>query len=137
MSPASKPKVTVAPEMSNVAVGVHDPVVASWANGRVPLRSASVKFVLSIDTTPEATLEVLDRLAPGFAEAMRTESLKSTPMAMLSRAVSGVRGKTLIINLPGSPKAARECLQVILPVIPHAVEVLKGEVTDCAVNRAI
>ncbi len=84
------------------------------------------------DVTPEATLSVVDRVVPGFAEAMRAESLKKTPMAMLSRAVVGTRGRCLIINLPGSPKAARECLEVILPALPHALETLKGEAGDCA-----
>ncbi|MCL0069630.1 MogA/MoaB family molybdenum cofactor biosynthesis protein, partial [Dehalococcoidia bacterium] len=74
------------------------------------------------DVTPEATLAVVERLAPGFSEAMRLESLKKTPMGMLSRGVSGIRGKTLIVNLPGSPKAVRECLEVILPTLPHAIE---------------
>ncbi|MDY7019429.1 MAG: molybdopterin adenylyltransferase [Chloroflexota bacterium] len=83
------------------------------------------------DVTPEATLVVVDRIAPGFAEAMRLESLKKTPMAMLSRAVAGTRGKCLIINLPGSPRAVRECLEAILPVLPHAVETLKGEASEC------
>ncbi|NWF77090.1 MAG: molybdopterin adenylyltransferase [Chloroflexi bacterium] len=84
------------------------------------------------DVTPEATLAVVDRIVPGFAEAMRAESLKKTPMAMLSRAVVGTRGKCLIINLPGSPKAVRECLEVILPALPHAVETLKGQAGECA-----
>ena len=83
------------------------------------------------DVTPEATLAVVDRIVPGFAEAMRAESLKKTPHAMLSRAVAGTRGKCLIINLPGSPKAVRECLQVILPALPHAVETLKGQAGEC------
>ena len=83
------------------------------------------------DVTPEATLAVLERLASGFAEVMRAESLKVTPMGMLSRAVAGVRKSTLIINLPGSPKAVKECLQAILPAIPHAIEVLKGDVAEC------
>ena len=83
------------------------------------------------DVTPEATLDVVERLAPGFTEAMRAESLKFTPLAMLSRAVAGVCRNTLIINLPGSPKAVRECLGVILPAIPHAIEILKGEVGEC------
>jgi molybdenum cofactor synthesis domain-containing protein len=78
------------------------------------------------DVTPEATLSVIDRVVPGFTEAMRGESLKKTPHAMLSRAVAGIRGKCLIINLPGSPGAVRECLEVILPALPHAVETLKG-----------
>lgn len=79
------------------------------------------------DVTPEATSLVLDRQAPGLAEAMRQESRKVTPHAMLSRAVTGMRGKVLIINLPGSPKAAVENLQVVLPVLAHAVELLKEE----------
>jgi len=83
------------------------------------------------DVTPEATLAVVDRIVPGFAEAMRAESIKKTPHAMLSRAVVGTRGKCLIINLPGSPKAVRECLQVILPALPHAVETLKDEAGEC------
>ena len=77
------------------------------------------------DITPEATLAVIERQAPGLAEAMRMESLKITPHAMLSRAVCGIRQRTLVINLPGSPKAAVENLQTILPVIQHAVELLQ------------
>jgi molybdenum cofactor synthesis domain-containing protein len=83
------------------------------------------------DVTPEATLSVVDRIVPGMAEAMRAESLKETPHAMLSRAVVGTRGKCLIVNLPGSPKAVRECLEVILPALPHAVETLKGQAGEC------
>ena len=83
------------------------------------------------DVTPEATLMVVDRIVPGFAEAMRLESLKQTPMAMLSRAVVGTRGKCLIINLPGSPRAVRECLEAISAALPHAVETLKGEANEC------
>ena len=82
------------------------------------------------DVTPEATLAVIDKSVPGFAEAMRVKSLEKTPMAVLSRATAGVRGKCLIINLPGSPKAVRECLEVVLLAIPHAVEIIKGEVTE-------
>lgn len=84
------------------------------------------------DVTPEATLDVVERIAPGFAEAMRAESLKKTPTAILSRGVAGIRGESLIINLPGSPKAVRQCLEVILPALPHAMEVLKGEAVECA-----
>ena len=79
------------------------------------------------DVTPEATSLVIDRQAPGLAEAMRLESMKVTPHAMLSRAVAGIRGRVLIINLPGSPKAAVENLQVVLPVLAHAVELLKED----------
>ncbi len=82
------------------------------------------------DVTPEATLDVIDRTIPGFSEAMRAKSLEKTPHGMLSREVCGTRNKTLIINLPGSPKAVRECLPVILPALPHAVEVIKGEAVE-------
>jgi molybdenum cofactor synthesis domain-containing protein len=76
------------------------------------------------DVTPEATRSVLQREAPGIAEAMRAESLRHTPFGMLSRGLAGTRGHTLIVNLPGSPKAVRECLTVILPVLPHAINLL-------------
>ncbi|MBT3336730.1 MAG: MogA/MoaB family molybdenum cofactor biosynthesis protein [Anaerolineae bacterium] len=79
------------------------------------------------DITPEATRFVVDKLAPGLAEAMRAESLKVTPHAMLSRSIAGIRGRVLIINLPGSPKAARENLQVILPVLGHAIQLLRDD----------
>jgi molybdopterin adenylyltransferase len=78
------------------------------------------------DVTPEATLAVVERVVPGLAEAMRQESLKKTPFAMLSRGVAGIIGRTLIINMPGSPKAVRECFAVIAPVLAHAVHVLAG-----------
>jgi molybdopterin adenylyltransferase len=90
----------------------------------------------SRDVTPEATLAVVDRIVPGFAEAMRANSLRNTPHAMLSRAVVGTRGKCLIINLPGSPKAVRECLQVIVPVLPHAVDTIKGRAGECGIQEA-
>src|SRR6266581_4801342 len=76
------------------------------------------------DTTPEATRAVIDREAPGIAEAMRAASLHHTPFGMLSRGIAGMRGRTLIINLPGSPKAVKECLEYVLPVLPHAVNLL-------------
>ena len=84
------------------------------------------------DITPEATLAVAHRNAPGIAEAMRVASLAITPRAMLSRAASVIRGKTLIINLPGSPKACMECMDVFLDTIPHAMGLLRGAVEDCA-----
>jgi len=84
------------------------------------------------DVTPDATLAVIDKQVPGFAEAMRAESLKKTPHAMISRAVVGIRGTSLIVNLPGSPKSVRENLSVILPALPHALSKLKGDPADCA-----
>ena len=84
------------------------------------------------DGTPEATLAVIDRQVPGIPEAIRAASLTITKRAMLSRAVAGIRGRTLIINLPGSPKAALECLAVVLEVLPHALATLTGRSGDCA-----
>src|SRR5512145_1267067 len=78
------------------------------------------------DNTPEATARVIEREAPGIAETIRAESLKATPMAMLSRGLSGVRAGTLIINLPGSPKAVKEGFAIIAPVLPHALDLLAG-----------
>lgn len=83
------------------------------------------------DVTPDATKEVIQYEIPGIAEAMRAASLKKTPHAMMSRAVAGVRGETLIVNLPGSPKAARETLSSIIPVLPHAIEKIKGGTEEC------
>ncbi len=79
------------------------------------------------DVTPEATAAVIERPVPGIAEAIRMETLKKTPMSMISRSVAGVRGHCLIINLPGSPKAVLECMEIVLPVIPHALDLLKGQ----------
>ncbi len=78
------------------------------------------------DTTPEATEAVVERRAPGIAEAMRVKSLAQTPRAMLSRGSAGLRGRTLVVNLPGSPRGAGECLRVILPVLNHAVAMIAG-----------
>jgi len=100
-----------------------------WADsGRfdIILTTGGTGFALR-DVTPEATRAVIQRNAPGLAETMRAESLKKTPHAMLSRAVTGIRGKTLIVNLPGSPKGAVENLQTIMPVLPHAVQLLKDD----------
>ncbi len=106
--------------------------LAQWADG------GEVDVILTTggtglsqrDVTPEATLSILEKVVPGFGEAMRAGTLKATPMAMLSRAVAGIRKKCLIINLPGSPKAVRECLEVVMPAIPHAVGVIKGDITE-------
>ena len=106
--------------------------LAAWADG------GSVDVILTTggtglshrDVTPEATMAVVDKAVPGFAEAIRASTFSITPMAILSRATAGVRGSCLILNLPGSPKAVRECLEVVLTVIPHAVEIIKGEVTE-------
>jgi molybdenum cofactor synthesis domain-containing protein len=84
------------------------------------------------DVTPDATLAVIDKRVPGMEEVMRLESLKKTPHAMISRAVVGVRKHTLIVNIPGSPKAARECLESIAPALPHALDKLGGDMSECA-----
>jgi molybdopterin adenylyltransferase len=84
------------------------------------------------DVTPDATLAVIDKRVPGMEEVMRLESLKKTPHAMISRAVVGVRTHTLIVNVPGSPKAARECLESIAPALPHALDKLGGDMSECA-----
>ncbi len=88
------------------------------------------------DITPEATRSVIDRLVPGIPEAMRAAGLNKTPHAMLSRAAAGIRRKTLIVNLPGSPKGVEECLAVLLPAIPHAVDTLRGTAGECARDEA-
>jgi len=84
------------------------------------------------DITPEATMDVVERPTPGISEAIRANSLSITPRAMLSRAVSGIRKNTLIINLPGSPKAVSESLEFILPSLAHGLEILKGTTSECA-----
>jgi molybdenum cofactor synthesis domain-containing protein len=99
--------------------GAADVVVTTGGTGLSPT-----------DVTPEATRDVLEKELPGMAEAMRSASLAKTPRAMLSRATAGARGRCLIVNLPGSPRGVRECLEVVLPVIPHAVEILQARPTD-------
>jgi molybdopterin adenylyltransferase len=84
------------------------------------------------DVTPEATLHVIEKSVPGIGEAMRMKSLAITPRGMLSRGIAGIRKKTLIVNLPGSPKGAVENLQFILPAIPHGIAILRGEASECA-----
>jgi molybdopterin adenylyltransferase len=86
------------------------------------------------DVTPQAMLKVLDFEVPGMAEAMRAESLKKTPHAMISRAMAGVRGRSLIVNLPGSPKGVKENLEVVLPALKHALSKLSGDTRDCATS---
>ena len=103
--------------------------LAAWADGGevdVLLTTGGTGFAPR-DVTPEATRAIVEREAPGLAEAMRAASLKITPHAMLSRVVAGIRGKTLIINLPGSPKGAVENLQVLIPVLAHAVQLLRED----------
>ena len=84
------------------------------------------------DVTPEATMAVVQRTVPGMAEAMRAQSMEKTPHAMISRAVAGVRGQTLIINVPGSPKAAVENLEGVIPALEHAVDKIQGDPSECA-----
>jgi molybdenum cofactor synthesis domain-containing protein len=84
------------------------------------------------DVTPDATLEIIEKQVPGIAEAMRIESLKKTPRAMLSRAVAGIRRRTLVVNLPGSPRAVEECLQVVLPALGHGIQILRAQAAECA-----
>ena len=83
------------------------------------------------DVTPDATLAIIDRLVPGMAEAMRANSLAKTPHAMLSRAVAGIRGQTLIINLPGSVKGAQENMEAVLPALDHALDKIQGDPSEC------
>ncbi len=83
------------------------------------------------DVTPEATQEVIQRLLPGMAEALRMQGVQKNPMAMLSRGVTGIRDETLIINLPGSPKAVSEGWEILLPVLPHCIEKMLGDKNDC------
>jgi molybdenum cofactor synthesis domain-containing protein len=106
--------------------------LAEWADGGTMdvILTTGGTGLAPRDVTPEATLSIVDKAVPGIAEAMRMQTLSKTPFAMLSRAAAGVRKKCLIINLPGSPRAVRECLEVILPAVPHAVQIIKGEITQ-------
>ena len=101
----------------------HDLIVTTGGTGVSPR-----------DLTPEATGKVIDRELPGFAERMRQASLKKTPHAIISRAIAGIRGGTLIINLPGSPKGAIENLEAVWPAIPHAIAKIQGDPSDCAAS---
>jgi len=83
------------------------------------------------DVTPEATMAVIDKLVPGISEIIRMQSFKKTPKAILSRAIAGIRKKSLIINLPGSPKGVRESLDIILEALPHGIDILKGDASEC------
>ncbi len=84
------------------------------------------------DVTPEATSMVIEKELPGFSEAMRMESYRKTPFALISRAVCGIRGQSIVVNLPGSPKAAAECLSFVEAALPHALEKVKGDPSECA-----
>src|ERR687886_442840 len=109
----------------------------AWARGWADRREADLVLTTGgtglapRDVTPEATRAVVEREVPGIPEAMRAASLAKTPFAMLSRMVAGTRGQTLIVNLPGSPKAVREILDVVLPALPHALDKLLGDPNDC------
>ena len=101
----------------------HDLIVTTGGTGVSPR-----------DLTPDATGKVIDRELPGFAERMRQESLKKTPHAIISRAIAGIRRRTLIINLPGSPKGAIENLEAVWPAVPHAIAKIQGDPSDCATS---
>jgi len=101
----------------------HDLIVTTGGTGVSPR-----------DLTPDATGKVIDRELPGFAERMRQESLKKTPHAIISRAIAGIRRRTLIINLPGSPKGAIENLEAVWPAVPHAIAKIQGDTSDCATS---
>jgi molybdopterin adenylyltransferase len=109
-------------------------ILRSWADDEhlALIITSGGTGLTSRDVTPQATMRVIDYEVPGMAEAMRAESLKKTPHAMLSRAVVGVRGTCLIINLPGSPRGAGENLEAVLPALDHALAKLAGDPSDCA-----
>jgi len=113
-------KDTIAQKLAQWAdEGTMDIIITTGGTGLAPR-----------DVTPEATLSIVDKEVPGLAEMMRAKSFAITPNAMISRAAAGMRKECLIINLPGSPKAVAECLEVIMPVLPHAVDVIKGRVPE-------
>jgi molybdenum cofactor synthesis domain-containing protein len=109
-------------------------ILRAWAdqNGADLILTTGGTGLSPRDVTPEATLAVISREIPGMAEAMRGASMEKTPHAMLSRAVAGVRGKTLIINLPGSPRGAVENLETVMPSLEHAIRKIQGDMSDCA-----
>ncbi|MBU3109976.1 MogA/MoaB family molybdenum cofactor biosynthesis protein [Clostridium lacusfryxellense] len=112
----------ISKELSRIADnGLADIILTSGGTGFAPR-----------DVTPEATMDIIERNVPGIPEAMRAYSMQKTNRAMLSRAVAGIRKKTLIINMPGSPKAVSECMEVILPILEHAVKTMRGETNECA-----
>jgi molybdenum cofactor synthesis domain-containing protein len=120
-------RIVVADEQAAIAQ-----VLREWADAArcdVALTTGGTGFAPQ-DVTPEATLAVVERLAPGLAEAMRAQTAVQAPLAWLSRGVAGIRGRMLIVNLPGSPKAVRECMVVLAPLLPHAVHILTGAVTQ-------
>jgi molybdopterin adenylyltransferase len=115
-------KDLIAGALRKLAPG-HDLIVTTGGTGVAPR-----------DVTPEATRDVIDRELPGFSEAMRAEGLKKTPRAIISRAVAGISGSCLIINLPGSPKGVSDSLAAVLRAIPHTIEMIKGKGAECAQN---
>jgi molybdenum cofactor synthesis domain-containing protein len=121
-------KYEVIPDEANIIA----PKLAQWADeGEVDvILTTGGTGLAPRDVTPETTLSVVDKVVPGLAEMMRVQTFPITPFSMVSRAVAGMRKRCLIINLPGSPKAVRECLEIIMPVIPHSVETIKGEVAE-------
>lgn len=116
--------------------GVIASTLAAWADKEALalILTTGGTGVSPRDVTPQATMSVIEFEVPGMAEVMRMKSLEKTPNAMLSRAVAGIRGRTLIVNLPGSPKGARENLEAVLPALPHALEKIAGDMSDCAVQ---
>ncbi len=130
--PAKLAKYIMIPDEKNMII---DTLVNLCDNEKVDLIVTTGGTGVGLrDVTPEATKAVIEIEVPGMAEAMRAKSLEKTPRAMISRAVTGIRGATLIINLPGSPKGVRENFAVVVPAIKHTVEKIKGDSSDCAVE---